>query len=71
MAKELLEILSGKYKKDVKAYYNLSEEDDLTTENIAKSRNWIAKGALPDIERASTFILRDFRDGKTGKFILD
>lgn len=71
VAKELLDILGDKYKKDVKTYYNLSEEDDLTIENIAKNRNWIKKGIQPDIERTSTFILRDFRDGKMGKFILD
>jgi len=73
VAIELLKILnsSGQYNGKVKAYYNLSEEDDLTIENVAKSRNWIVKGALPDIERTSKFILCDFRDGKIGKFILD
>lgn len=71
IAKELLEVLGSKYKKDVMAYYNLSEEDGLTIENIAKSRNWIIKGALVDVKRASALILRDFRDGKMGKFILD
>lgn len=71
VAKELLDILKDKYEAEVKKYYNLGENDDLTVENIAKSRNWIIKGAQPDIERASTFILCDFRDGKTGKFILD
>lgn len=71
VAKELLEILSKKYLKKVKSYYNLSEEDNLKLEDIAKSRNWIMTGALPDIERAATFVLCDFRDGKIGKFILD
>ncbi|MDD3436368.1 MAG: ribosome biogenesis GTPase YlqF [Candidatus Gastranaerophilales bacterium] len=71
IAKELLKILGGKYKEKVQAYYNLSADDDLTVENIAESRNWIIKGAQPDIRRASTFILCDFREGKTGKFILD
>ncbi len=75
VAKELLIILSevndGRYKERVKTLYNLSQEDDLTIENIAKSRNWIVKGALPDMERTSKFILCDFRDGKMGKFILD
>lgn len=71
VAKELLDILKDKYEAEVKKYYNLGENDDLTVENIAKSRNWIIKGAQPDIERTSTFILCDFRDGKTGKFILD
>lgn len=71
VAKELLEILKGKYDKQAKSHYNLSEEEDLTLENIAKSRNWIVKGAQPDIERTSTFVLLDFRSGKMGKFILD
>lgn len=75
VAQELLQILceldGGKYKNKVIEHYNLSQEDDLTLENIAKCRNWIIKGALPDIERTSKFILSDFRSGKMGKFILD
>lgn len=71
VAKELLKILEDKYIEKVKSHYNLSKDDDLTIENIAKSRNWIVKGAQPDIERTSTFVLCDFRDGKMGKFILD
>lgn len=71
IAKELLKLLKIKYGAKVKACYNISEEDDLTIENIAKSRNWIIKGALPDIERAAVFVLRDFREGKIGRFILD
>lgn len=71
VAKELLNVLSKKYAARVRSHYNLSADEELTVENIAKSRNWIVKGALPDIERTSTFILRAFRDGKMGKFILD
>lgn len=71
VANELLTILSSRYESKVKAYYNLSEDEDLTIENIANSRKWIVKGAQPDIERTSKFVLCDFRDGKMGKFILD
>lgn len=71
VANELLAILSIKYEAKVKDYYNLSVDEDLTVENIANSRKWIVKGAQPDIERTSKFILCDFRDGKMGKFILD
>lgn len=71
VAIELLAILSNKYESKVKEYYNLSADEDLTVENIANSRKWIVKGAQPDIERTSKFILCDFRDGKMGKFILD
>ena len=71
VAQELLNILDVKYGAKVRVYYNLEAQDDLTIENIAKSRNWIVRGAMPDMERTSTFILCDFRDGKMGKFILD
>lgn len=71
IAQELLIILGQKYSKQIKSYYKLDENDSLTLENIARSRNWIVKGAQPDIERTSKFILCDFRDGRMGKFILD
>jgi len=71
VARELLKVLDVKYGAKIRSYYSLGKEDELTVENIANSRNWIVKGALPDIERTSTFILRTYRDGKMGKFILD
>jgi len=71
IAKELLEMLPEKYLKKIREYYNLDDNIDLTVENIAVSRNWIISGGKPDIERTSVYILRDFREGKIGKFILD
>ncbi len=68
IAQELLDILSKKYEQELKDYYKV---EDLTLENVAKSRNWIVSGSEPDIERTATFILKYFRDGKLGKFILD
>ena len=68
VAKELLELLSEKYSQIVKDFYKVEE---LSLENIAKSRNWIVSGGEPDIERTSVYVLRDFREGKIGKFILD
>ena len=68
VAKELLGLLNEKYSEIVKEFYKV---DDLTLENIAKSRNWIVTGGNPDIERTSVYVLRDFREGKIGKFILD
>lgn len=70
IAHELLEILDNKYSAQVREYYGI-EDEDLTVENIAKKRNWIIAGGQPDIERTSVYILRDFREGKIGKFILD
>lgn len=71
VAQELLDILSKKYAAKVKAHYNLDANTELNLVNIANSRNWIVTGAKPDIERTSTFVLCDFRDGKIGRFILD
>ena len=68
VAKELLELLNEKYADKVKEYY---KSDELTLENIAIARNWIISGGKPDVERCAAYVLRDFRDGKTGKFILD
>ena len=70
IAQELLEILDKKYCDQVRAFYNLDEEE-LTIENIANKRNWIISGSSPDITRTAVYILRDFREGKIGKFILD
>ena len=70
-ANELLFLLSEKYKKEVYEYYKLEPDKELNLENIAISRNWVKSGAAPDIERTSQYVLKDFRDGKTGKFILD
>ena len=68
VAKELLALLEKKYSEIVKEFYKV---ESLTLENIAKSRNWMVTGGNPDIERTSVYVLRDFREGKIGKFILD
>ena len=68
VAKELLAMLEEKYPQTVKDFYKV---DNLSLEDIAKSRNWIKTGGNSDIERTAVFILRDFREGKIGKFILD
>lgn len=69
VAEQLLKLLSDKYPQTVKDYYKLDEE--ITLENISRSRNWIKIGGEPDIERTSIYVLRDFREGKIGKFVLD
>ncbi len=68
VAKELLALLDEKYPQTVKDFYKV---ENLSLEDIAKSRNWIMTGGNPDIERTAVYVLRDFREGKTGKFILD
>ena len=66
VAKALLEML--KENEFVKDYY---KTDDLTLENIALKRNWIIKGEQPDTERTANYVLKDFREGRLGLFILD
>ena len=66
VAKALLDML--KEDNSVKEYYKV---DELTLENIATSRRWIIKGDSPDTERTAIYVLKDFRDGRLGKFILD
>lgn len=71
VCQELLKILNDKYSQKTKEHYELSDEQELTIENIAQSRNWIIKGGELDIKRTSVFVLNDFRTGKIGRFILD
>ena len=69
VAQALLDLLSNdKYKTQVCEYYKV---DSLTLENIAKSRNWILKSDSLDTERTAKYVLKDFREGRTGRFILD
>ena len=66
VAKALLSYLSDN--ESVKEYYKV---DDLTLENIALARKWIIKGESPDTERTAIYVLKDFREGRLGLFILD
>ena len=71
IANELLQTLNKKYKKELYEYYKLDETKDATLENIALARNWIVSGGEADITRTAAYVLKDFRDGKSGKFTLD
>lgn len=71
VAQELLDMLDETKAKIFREYYNLPEENELNIDNIALARNWLLTGGSTDRERTSVYILRDFREGKIGKFILD
>lgn len=69
VAQALLDMLfEGKYSKQVLEYYKVEE---LTLFSIAQSRNWILRGDSLDTERTAKYVLKDFREGRLGKFILD
>jgi len=71
VAQKLLESLNDTQEKQFRRYYKLPEDKELSIDSIALERNWILSGGGADRERTSVYILRDFREGKTGKFILD
>lgn len=71
VARELLDILNEEQKDSFKEFYNIAKEQELTLENVALSRKWLRQNSETDNERTAGYILKDFREGKIGKFILD
>jgi ribosome biogenesis GTPase A len=71
VAQELLDMLNDSQSKTFREYYKLPEDKELTLDNISIERNWLLTGGSTDRERTAVYILRDFREGKIGKFILD
>ena len=71
VAQELLDMLDEQQAKILREYYKLPPEKELNIDNISLERNWLLTGGSTDRERTSVYILRDFREGKIGKFILD
>jgi len=71
VAQELLDMLNDEQAKIFRDFYKLAKDKELNIDNIALERNWLLTGGSTDRERTSVYILRDFREGKIGKFILD
>ena len=71
VAQELLDMLNEQQAQAFRQYYKLPEDMELNIDNISLERNWLLTGGSTDRERTSVYILRDFREGKIGKFILD
>lgn len=68
VAKELINLLFIRYKDLFCGYYNVTEP---SIEAVAKSRKLLLSGGNPDIDRASSLVLSDFRKGKTGRITLE
>ncbi|MBQ8458534.1 ribosome biogenesis GTPase YlqF [bacterium] len=71
VAQELLDMLNDEQAKIFREFYKLPVDKELNIDNISLERNWLLTGGSTDRERTSVYILRDFREGKIGKFILD
>ena len=59
------EVISARYG------FEITDDGEENLEKIAKSRSFMLKGGVPDVERASTAIVDDFRKGRLGKITLD
>ena len=68
VAQALLDMLTDRYGDFLKSYY---KTETLTLADIAFVRNWVIKSESPDTLRTAQYVLKDFREGRLGKFILD
>lgn len=71
VAKVLLTLLYQRYPELLCNYYRLKCQEPPTIEDVAIARNLLLSGGSPDIERCSTLILTDFRQGRTGRITLE
>lgn len=71
----LLARLSQKYPQALQARYEISAEQltdiELMVEQIAKKRGCVRAGGVVDKEKVIQLVLREYRDGKIGKIVLD
>lgn len=73
MAYELIKLLKNIYPNAINERYNIEGNDDTlkVMYQIAEVRGCKLKGNQPDIDKASTIVLDDFRSGKLGRITLD
>lgn len=73
LAVELLKYLYANYNGAIAKKYDVEENEDsvVTLQNIAKRRACMLKGGELDLEKASRFIMDDFRNGRIGKITLE
>ncbi len=73
LALELLDSLRNRYPDAVAERYGISwkEETAAMLEDIAESRRCFLKGRLPDLKRAASLLVDDFRSGRLGRTTLE
>jgi ribosome biogenesis GTPase A len=84
LACDLIKVLNNYYPGVIKEKYNITDEqlsvfleDQYANEfsavlsAIAENRKLIKQGAVPDIDRASSLLLDDFRNGRIGRLSLE
>ena len=69
----LIRNLKNSYLDLLEKRYNITMDEDAydTLKKIAIARRCLQKGELPDVDRASSMLLEDFRSGKLGRITLE
>ena len=71
VAAEFLKMLTQLYPDRIMTRYGFETEEDISLENLARNRNLIIQSSKPDILRAASMLMNDFRDGRLGRLTLD
>lgn len=73
MAYELIKKLNESYENAIPQRFGIEKDEDplKIMERIATVRGCKLKGDVPDLEKASSILLEEFRNGKLGKITLD
>ena len=71
IAEEFLKIMAEMYPEVIKNRYGFEDGEEFSLEKIALKRNLIGQSSKPDILRAASMLMMDFRDGRLGRLTLD
>lgn len=73
LAVALIQNLKNSYLDLLEKRYDITMDEDAydTLKKIAIARKCLQKGELPDVDRASSMLLEDFRSGKLGRITLE
>ncbi len=73
LAVALIQNLKNSYLDLLEKRYDITIDEDAydTLKKIAIARKCLQKGELPDVDRASSMLLEDFRSGKLGRITLE
>lgn len=73
LAVALIRNLKNSYLDLLEKRYDITMDEDAydTLKKIAIARKCLQKGELPDVDRASSMLLEDFRSGKLGRITLE
>lgn len=71
IAEEFLKIMAEMYPNVIKNRYGFEYGEEFSLEKIALKRNLLGQSSKPDILRAASMLMMDFRDGRLGRLTLD